>query len=429
MVSTADHLFFAHNYGWLPASEITQADMLVGLDAADMVRFDNAMPMFVSKLTNPVSESVLPVFNATESVYNIFPEATHTYIVGKEAMIVHSCVGMNTLGVMHAATTDHDSQTISKAVVVAHATNYSTSHDSLLSRRTANVASSLLVLDSFTPTLGVTAWQADTLLLAVRSLTCLKLGEWNEIVGIWDLDKVVILDHNSLFIHVLSLPAISEAIQANGVGVCLESSLIYNTIRIRDTQIPVAGLIGHHDDIYIAFFLTDTIARYSLKLHNSLFESFTVESVFDRGSHNLAWCGSSQEFLCVSFSNILHSTIMFMVSPKVTETLIGDISRSNDAKVIFGPSSMLVLPVGSQGELLPHSQEIQRLESDMRNIYSFHRHEASNILFVLFAGDRELIPGGFARINEATSGFAIDHAVRLPVGADPARFVPDPSGS
>lgn len=113
--STPDHLFYVHGTGWVAAGELLTSDLIVSRTAISeiwserevgrvrkMPDFANVSSSIFINAVHPTSAEGPIMFarnmrnSSTEViVYNIYAEDTHTFFVGEQDMLVHSCVGMN----------------------------------------------------------------------------------------------------------------------------------------------------------------------------------------------------------------------------------------------------------------------------------------------------------------------------------------------
>lgn len=372
--------------------------------------------------TTSSSVAVAPVdqgLHGHTRVYNLFAEATHTYFVGKEGLLVHSCVGMNIF--LNTAL----ERGKSAAIEPIHRQGRTLSPDAAFSAALGLA----VVLDSLGPAVGVLDGRqmrhADGL-LRLGSLACLPMGDWVDFVGEWLGTMLVLLDHKQGRLNVLSKAGLAAAIQSSGDVQCVREDIIIASIVLlgwQEENMPFRGSLGLTGDVYLTYTGADLVEHVRLHQNGSYAGGnlFRLPSRNDQrsGASGVALCGQLRQHLCVT--HVAWNTenpleVCFLVSstcnaPRGTcviyscNTPCGTcmIAAANLPQHTFGAGSIFVLQIDSKnGSIMGVDTVIASLP--LSNPIGLHRHSDSNGLYVIYAGDRQDLPGGFQRLLETNDG-------------------------
>lgn len=413
-VATADHMFFERDGGWVAAGALRASDQILQLPSS---QGHSSGLVGVSDygqwpVVSPEAATVEQAADAVVPVYNIFPEETHTFFVGAERMLVHSCVGLNIAG-----------KELDRALV-------GSDDDSSVSGAAAAVLEDevpVLVLDAFAPALNIIPARAARLqtaggkvadMVQPRALGCLQYSPWTQLVGQLGKHALVVLDTEGRRLEVLSVAELQRF--AAGDMPCDREQLVLGSIDTdgqgdTPTQVLLSPRLepcsADHDSkkhncvarsIYVTHFISHVVEHYSIEqdTHSGeLLQLRRASSVTLQhsgvGLSGLAVCGVELSALCVT--NVAWSC--------------------HDQQCLrphYGQSQVHVVPLSATGELAA-KQEVEAFQPSIKNPAKLYRHGQHGAMFALGFGNSMTSKAGVQRLYDSETGVQAGPVIELPL--------------
>lgn len=312
VVATDDHLFYAQNFGWTSAGDLATGSALASSPHALQLESINrtaVLPNHATYLTkadfehstseNDSNGSDAAASNGADAgaqdlvVYNVYATTQHTYFVGREGLLVHSCLGL-----------------------------FNHPNRNLVLDATTNSNPDIILFDSHTPVVSTIRHQTpassaspvNAIPTTMARPAMLQFSPWTDLVDLLANSRyALILDHTKRQLAILRIADFASTAASNehlGLSIAgLPGATISD-----DASVPFAASCSPStttsafcSSVLVSFFARGIVQEFAVvgDSHQGLGLEFVVEHAVDVGSRNHSGfgrstlCGPENAFLCV----------------------------------------------------------------------------------------------------------------------------------
>lgn len=360
---TADHLFYVESQGWVPAGELRATDMIYN--------FSNIMH---SDLSVRVTE-VAPA-GPTKTVYNLFPENSHTYFVGERGFLAHACGGLN----------------------------YDTQFKAASFRARRLLFASLpraIVFDAFADVISLIdegTLVGDGNVLVPRALrTSPSLSDWSEPIGVVAGKYLAVLDTKEGRIALIDLAKVQQA-PSDASNDKDSANIAALSFALQSSVQPLTGIALPSGHIVVSYFLERILEVYTYSEAADGSPMLAKASALELG----ALAGTlGQRFVGPSgFANCGENRLCVLESPRAQELA----DTQNGVLHVFRVSGAALEPL-----------EALALPSGLSNPTKLHVEPTSS--YLLTAGNKEGKGSGLVRVNLDSETTRFGRPIYLPMAA------------